>query len=52
MQINQGEKNEINFVKYLNNKKVKELNPMFLEFIVDLFGIVDENSIINCIKNK
>ena len=52
MHINRGEKNEINFVNYLNNKKVCELNPMFLELITDLFGNVNENDTIICIKNK
>ena len=32
-----GINNEIEFVNYLNNKKIFELNPMFYSFIKDLF---------------
>ena len=40
MVLNFGELNEIKFVEYLNNKKFSELNPMFQNFIEDLFGKV------------
>lgn len=43
-----GYKNEEEFSKELNNKTVYQLNPMFKEFIFDLFGIVDEDKIIKC----
>lgn len=46
MVLNFGELNEIKFVEYLNNKKFSELNPMFQNFIEDLFGKVDNNDII------
>lgn len=46
-----GYDNEFQFVKLLNNKKVKELNPMSLELIESLFGEVNENSIITAWKN-
>lgn len=46
-----GYANEYEFVKYLNNKKVCELNPMFRELIDTLFYNIDENSIIKCWRN-
>ncbi len=52
MHLNRGEKNEINFVKYLNEKSIRYLNPMFQAFIYDLFGNLDDNYIIKCIGNK
>ena len=32
----------------LNNKKIKELNPMLEEFISDLYGKLDGNSLVKC----
>lgn len=46
-----GKDNEFEFVKYLNGKKILELNPMFRNFIDDLFHFEDENSIIKCWMN-
>ena len=36
-----GFHNEYNFAKYLNSKKIEELNPLFKEFILELFGDID-----------
>lgn len=47
-----GFHNEYNFVKYLNNKKIEELNPLFKEFISDLFGDIDNKLIITSWKNR
>jgi len=44
--------NEVEFVKYLNGKKIKQLNPMFLAFIEDLYGKIDFNDVIKCTKNQ
>lgn len=52
MFVNRGEKNELKFVESLNDKKVKELNPMLLELILDLFGKINDEDTITCIKNK
>ena len=46
-----GKDNEYEFVKYLNNKKVSELNPMFRDLIDILFCNENENSIIKCWQN-
>lgn len=43
-----GYKNEEEFSKELNNKKVCDLNLMFKDFILDLFGSVDEDKLIKC----
>ncbi len=43
-----GYKNEEEFCKELNNKKVLELNPMFKDFIEDIFGKTNENNLIKC----
>lgn len=47
-----GYDNEFEFVKSLNRKHIYELNPMFREFIEDLYGIVNEQYMITCWKNK
>lgn len=46
-----GYDNEYEFVKYLNGKKVSDLNPLFGDFIDDLFKIKDNNDIITCWRN-
>ena len=46
-----GFDNEFEFVKYLNGKKIKELNPMFRDLIEDIFYKIDKNEIIKCWKN-
>lgn len=46
-----GFKNEFDFVLSLNGKKVKELNPMLKDLITNLFGNIDDESIIKCWKN-
>lgn len=46
-----GIDNEFEFVKYLNGKKVGELNPMFKGLIYDLYGEVKENEIIRSWRN-
>lgn len=46
-----GLKNEYEFIKELNKKKVKQLNPLFQDFIFDIFKNVDYKDIIYCKKN-
>ena len=46
-----GFDNEYEFVKYLNNKKISQLNPMFRELIDALFEHANEDSIIKCWLN-
>ena len=46
-----GKNNEYEFVKYLNNKRIFELNPMFRELIDELFPNEKSNSIIKSWKN-
>ena len=46
-----GLENEFEFVKYLNGKKVKELNPLMREVIDDIFNNIDEDSIVKCWRN-
>ena len=46
-----GFDNEYEFVKYLNNKKVCELNPMFRNLIDGLFPDVNEKYIIKSWRN-
>ena len=41
-----GFQNEIIIAKYLNNKKVKEVNPIFKDLITKLYRNIDEESII------
>lgn len=45
-----GEDNEFSFVKYLNGKKVKELNPLFRDLIDSLFCCKEED-VIKCWRN-
>ena len=45
-----GEDNEFSFVKYLNGKKVGELNPLFRDLIDSLF-YCKEDDIIKCWRN-
>ena len=46
-----GLDNEYEFVKYLNKKKICELNPMFYDLIKSLFPLEDESSAISCWRN-
>lgn len=46
-----GYDNEYEFVKYLNGKKVSDLNPLFGDFIGELFKIKESNDIITCWRN-
>ena len=46
-----GFDNEYEFVKYLNNKKIYELNPLFRNLIECLFPNVNENYIIKSWRN-
>lgn len=47
-----GRNNEYEFVKYLNNKKIRELNPMFRDMIDELFKKPNDNFIIKAWLNK
>lgn len=44
--------NEYRFVKYLNGKRIGQLNPMFRFLIIKLFPNYNEKMIIKCWKNK
>ena len=46
-----GKNNEFEFVKYLNNKKISELNPLFRDLIDELFPLEKEDSVIKSWKN-
>lgn len=43
-----GFDNEFEFAASLVNKKINELNPLFENLILDLYGEIDKNSCINC----
>ena len=47
-----GTDNEYEFIKYLNNKKISELNPMFKNLINTLFPSENNKSNIKCWKNQ
>lgn len=47
-QVIDGFQNEIQIKEYLSGKKIGELNLLFRNFIEDIYGISDENSIIKC----
>ena len=40
---NKGIKNELIYVNYLNNKKVRELNPLIQELLYKVFEKINEN---------
>ena len=46
-----GKDNEFEFVKNLNNKKIKELNPLLNSLLESLFSDESEESIIKCWLN-
>lgn len=46
-----GNDNEFEFVKYLNGKKISELNSMFRELIDELFPLLKEEFIIKSWRN-
>jgi len=46
-----GTDNEYEFVKYLNGKKISQLNPMFRDLIDSIFPYEDDESIIKCFRN-
>ena len=47
-----GFENEDEFVKKLNNKKLKEIGFNLQLFLEDIFHKINENNIIKCYKNK
>ena len=47
----QGIQNEFDFVLYLNGKKIKELNPIMKDLVIDLYGNINEDSMIKCWRN-
>lgn len=46
-----GIENEYEFVRYLNNRRVCKLNPMFRQFFDELFGNLEEDAVIKSWKN-
>lgn len=44
-----GFQNELEIKRELDNKIVKELNPMYRSFIEDLFSNINDSDLINCI---
>lgn len=47
-----GFQNEEDFVKELNNKRIKEVQFNLQLFLYDLFYYVNENDVVKCYKNK
>ena len=47
-----GFQNEMQFIKKINNKKLKEIEYNLRLFIEDLYPKVDENDTIKCFKNR
>ena len=47
-----GKNNEYEFIKYLNGKRIFELNHNFKKLINELFPNVEQDSTIKCWKNK
>ena len=47
-----GYQNEYNFVNYLNNKKVKELHPLFKDCFEKIFENINDEDNINAWKNS
>jgi len=46
-----GEQNEWDFIIYFNNKKIKDLDPRAKDFIKDIYGNLDPESIIKAWSN-
>ena len=46
-----GFENEYQFAKAINNKKIKEINPLLQELINDIFYNINENDIIKAWGN-
>ena len=44
-----GFQNELEIRRELDNKTIKELNPMYRSFIEDLFSNINDSDLINCI---
>ncbi|MGN1268951.1 MAG: hypothetical protein ACI4U0_05605 [Candidatus Aphodocola sp.] len=44
-----GFQNELEIKRELDNKTIKELNPMYRSFIEDLFSNINDSDLINCI---
>lgn len=44
-----GFQNELEIKRELDNKNIKELNPMYRSFIEDLFSNINDSDLINCI---
>ena len=38
-------------IKYLNNRKIKDLNPMFKELLIDLYNYLDDSFVISAWLN-
>ena len=51
MQKINGIANEYEFVRYLNNRRVCKLNPIFRQLVEELFGDVEEQEVIKSWKN-
>ncbi len=47
-----GFQNELEITRELNGKLVNELNPMYRDFIEDLFQVVNENDLIKCVIDE
>lgn len=48
--MTQGYQNEINFINEINNKRVKELNPLLYDLIKTLYPTIKDNEVINAKK--
>ena len=47
-----GIKNECDFVKYLHGRKVRYLHPLFTMCFNEIYGTINRNSIVYCWRNR
>ena len=48
--MTEGYQNEINFINEINNKKVKELNPLLYDLVKTLYPTIKDNEVITAKK--
>ncbi len=48
MQVNKGFQNEIEIAKYINNKKIKSLNYIYIDMLQKLYENIDLDDIVYC----
>ena len=52
MPNNKGQLREDEMIVALNGKKIKELNPNLREMIENLFGVIEDEKVLKCVKSK